>query len=213
MGLTRKPVLIAHCDGWTRTALCALVDGRRYEALSCSSSVQGIRARLASEPVEVLLLDLRLLREWPREDQTLRDTRIIVVSEHADDAALDAAMQHGCAGYLVWPCGGAQLSASLALAFGRREGQASYSGRSGTHAIGGVAEAGELGQPLSAREQEVCDYLRAGHRVSDVASRLFISPHTVRKHAQAVFRKLGVHSQVELMRHYSPPRQRRRTPT
>lgn len=88
-------------------------------------------------------------------------------------------------------------------------------GRSGTYAMGLDAEARPAGlEPasvLSAREQEVFELLARGRRVAEVADVLFISAHTVRKHAKAIFRKLGVHSQVELMRRYGA-RTRTRTP-
>lgn len=53
---------------------------------------------------------------------------------------------------------------------------------------------------LSARESEVVGMLMEGHRVAGVAEILCVSPHTVRNHLKSVFRKLGVHSQAELIR-------------
>ena len=53
---------------------------------------------------------------------------------------------------------------------------------------------------LSARESEVVSMLMEGHRVASVAEILCVSPHTVRNHLKSVFRKLGVHSQAELIR-------------
>jgi DNA-binding CsgD family transcriptional regulator len=52
---------------------------------------------------------------------------------------------------------------------------------------------------LSPRESEVVKLLMEGHRVSTIARALFISPHTVRNHLQAAYRKSGVKSQVELI--------------
>jgi DNA-binding CsgD family transcriptional regulator len=53
---------------------------------------------------------------------------------------------------------------------------------------------------LTAREIEVIDLLLLGHRVTTIASMLFVSPHTVRNRLKSIFPKLGVHSQVELVR-------------
>ena len=52
---------------------------------------------------------------------------------------------------------------------------------------------------LSPREKEVLGCLVAGSRVPAIASRLHISPHTVRNHLKAVFRKLDVQSQSQLI--------------
>jgi DNA-binding CsgD family transcriptional regulator len=52
---------------------------------------------------------------------------------------------------------------------------------------------------LSQRERDVVLALRRGLRLSDIARVLGISNHTARNHLKHVFRKLGVHSQVELL--------------
>lgn len=52
---------------------------------------------------------------------------------------------------------------------------------------------------LSQRERDVVNALCRGLRLSDIAKVLGISNHTARNHLKHVFRKLGVHSQVELL--------------
>ncbi|NRA34217.1 MAG: response regulator [Polyangiaceae bacterium] len=53
---------------------------------------------------------------------------------------------------------------------------------------------------LSERELEVLKLIASGMRVSRIAPRLFISKFTVRNHLKAIFRKMEVHSQEELMK-------------
>jgi len=52
---------------------------------------------------------------------------------------------------------------------------------------------------VSAREREILTEIAAGSRVPSIAKKLFISPHTVRNHLKAIYRKLGVTSQAELV--------------
>ena len=52
---------------------------------------------------------------------------------------------------------------------------------------------------LSAREREIFDLLLDGLRLAQVAQSLFISRETVRNHLKAIFHKLDVHSQTELI--------------
>lgn len=52
---------------------------------------------------------------------------------------------------------------------------------------------------LSPREREIVETLLDQGSVTGVASSLHISLHTVRNHLKSIFRKLGVHSQVELV--------------
>lgn len=53
---------------------------------------------------------------------------------------------------------------------------------------------------LSPREREVLGHLMAGERAPDIAEELNLSPHTVRNHLKAIYRKVDVHSQAELVR-------------
>lgn len=59
---------------------------------------------------------------------------------------------------------------------------------------------------LSRRERDVVIQLLQGHRVVSIAELLDVSEHTVRNHLKSIFRKLGVHSQAELVdRLHRPP--------
>lgn len=54
---------------------------------------------------------------------------------------------------------------------------------------------------LSPRELDVVGLLLEGHRVVSIAAELGVSEHTIRNHLKSIFRKLGIHSQAELVRH------------
>ena len=54
---------------------------------------------------------------------------------------------------------------------------------------------------LSQRERQVLEQLLQRHDVRSIARQLAISPHTVKNHLKAIYRKLGVHSQLELFSH------------
>ncbi len=53
---------------------------------------------------------------------------------------------------------------------------------------------------LTPRELEVVRLLLANGRVVSIAEELGVSPYTIRNHLRSIYRKLGVHSQVELIR-------------
>lgn len=56
-----------------------------------------------------------------------------------------------------------------------------------------------LAYRVTAREQEVLQYLARGLTTAEVAQRLGISNHTVRDHVKALFGKVGVRSRTELV--------------
>ena len=66
---------------------------------------------------------------------------------------------------------------------------------------GDVAEMLARGHGLTPREREVALGLARGESTGELAARLFLSPHTVRDHLKAAFRKVGVASRAELVAH------------
>ncbi len=120
----------------------------------------------------------------------------------------------------------AAVSRARAIAEGRDQGQArlrlrSRSGRwLAVHASclrradGGIgqtalviepARAGEIAPlivtayELSSREQEIVQLIARGVSTQDIATTLFLSPHTVRDHVKAIFEKVRVSSRGELV--------------
>jgi len=53
---------------------------------------------------------------------------------------------------------------------------------------------------LSERERQVASAFFYGKDRDEIAVAFYISPHTVQNHFKSIFRKLGVHSKVELLR-------------
>ena len=54
--------------------------------------------------------------------------------------------------------------------------------------------------PLSTREQEVVALISEGATNSEIASRLYLSPHTIKEHTSSIYRKLGVRNRAEAVR-------------
>jgi DNA-binding CsgD family transcriptional regulator len=52
---------------------------------------------------------------------------------------------------------------------------------------------------LTPRELEILAYIRGGRSTRDIATVLWVSPSTVRKHLENVYAKLGVHSRTEAL--------------
>jgi DNA-binding NarL/FixJ family response regulator len=67
--------------------------------------------------------------------------------------------------------------------------------------VAGAAVLSHLPQldQLTPRQAEVLDRLLQGQRVGTIANELYINPSTVRNHLAAIFQKLEVHSQSELL--------------
>jgi PAS domain S-box-containing protein len=74
------------------------------------------------------------------------------------------------------------------------------------HGLPDVAQVPGL-EDLSTRQWQILMMLLQGERVPEIARSLYVSQSTVRSHLAAMFRKLGVHSQSELISLFRDPKQ------
>ena len=58
--------------------------------------------------------------------------------------------------------------------------------------------------PLTARQQQILQYIAAGYTNTQIATRLEMSPGTVRKHTENIFARLDVTSRTAAARHWPP---------
>ncbi|MET9321750.1 response regulator transcription factor [Streptomyces sp. NPDC003038] len=126
------------------------------------------------------------------------EVRTVVLAGRDDPRRAALALQAGASGWVAKDC---SLSRLLAVIRGvlREETHlppALLTGvlRELTAARKHRTDSERLVESLTPREHEVLCCMVAGLGRKDVASRLFLSPHTVRTHMQNVLGKLGVHS-------------------
>ncbi len=68
------------------------------------------------------------------------------------------------------------------------------------HLLRATAAHGVLGEPLTSRELDVLRLLQGSMSLQQIAGELYLSFNTVKTHARAVYRKLGVHTRAEAVR-------------
>jgi DNA-binding NarL/FixJ family response regulator len=119
---------------------------------------------------------------------------VLVLTMHADDESVFAALRAGAAGYLLKGVDGAELvRAVLAVA----SGQALYGAPIARRIIDfytGAADryAAAAFPHLTPRERDVLALLAAGSRNGEIARRLGLTDKTVRNHVSMILIKLGV---------------------
>ena len=190
---------------------------------------QGLRALLEAEPdfqvvgeagdgiqaiqlVErfkpnVLVLDLMMpgvngLEVTRQVKQRWPATCIVVLSMHANEAYVLEALRNGASGYVLKETGITDLVHAVheALA-GRRYLSPPLSARAIDSYVEKAAAA-ELDpyETLTTREREVLQLAAQGLTNSEIGNRLSISPRTAETHHSNVMHKLGLNTQIDLIR-------------
>ncbi len=137
---------------------------------------------------QVALVDLLLGRESGAEVcERLRraspGTRVLLLSG-AGSISVAAARAVGASGFVPKSWSAADIARAVGLvALGREVFEAD------------TPEAPEV--VLSGREGDVLRLVAAGRTNREIASELFLSPHTVKEHTSALYRKLGVRNRTE----------------
>lgn len=119
---------------------------------------------------------------------------VLVLTMHADDDSVFAALRAGARGYLIKGADGTELVRAIeSVASGEAVYGAAIADRIITWVTSGGSSVAAVPFPeLTPRERDVLDLMAAGLRNHAIADRLALSEKTVRNHVSAVLVKLQV---------------------
>lgn len=190
---------------------------------------QGLRALLAAEPdfeivgeagegqlaaalveqlqPDVLVLDLMLpgmggLGVARQVQLRAPETRVVILSMHANEAYVLGALQAGAMAYVLKKSGARELLAAIRAA---GAGQRYLSPPLSEVTIQAYVEKSRATpdpyQTLTAREREVLHLVVKGQTSAEIAASLVISQRTVEMHRSRVMHKLGLDKKTDLIRY------------
>jgi DNA-binding NarL/FixJ family response regulator len=148
---------------------------------------------------DVILMDVEMPAmsgiECVREIRTFApNVPVLMLTVHDDDETLFSALCVGASGYLVK---GTPTDGIIDAIHDAHAGGAPMSPGIARKVIGSFRRA--IASPLSSREQEVLELLCDGDSYKDVAAKLYLSKHTVRRHIRSIYEKLEVSSRAEMV--------------
>lgn len=156
--------------------------------------------------MDIDMPDLNGIETVQRAKSTHPEIHFLMITVFDDEERVFQAIQAGASGYLlkdesisglhkavddVLNYGGAPMSPSIA-----RKAFQYIQRMQTTAASASIADQ----SPLSSREMDILAGLAEGKSYMIIAEKLFISPHTVRKHMTNIYEKLHVNSKVEAVR-------------
>jgi DNA-binding NarL/FixJ family response regulator len=157
---------------------------------------------------EVLVVDLMIpglngLEVTRQVKQRLPQTRVVVLSMHANEPYVLEALKNGASGYVLKDSSGTDLVLAVKQVLG---GQRYLSPPLSERAVEAYLQrsqdtAFDPYDALTEREREVLHLAAEGLSNPDIAARLSISPRTVETHRANLMRKLGLKTQTDLIRY------------
>jgi DNA-binding NarL/FixJ family response regulator len=139
-------------------------------------------------------------------DETLRATKVLVLTTFETDEYVAEAIRAGASGFLGKGIGPEELLAGIRTV---ADGDALLSPTATRALISRFLAAPEASRPtaqstdalpeLTAREREVVAEIAGGLSNDEIAEKLYVSPLTVRSHVQRAFTKLDVRDRAQLV--------------
>lgn len=156
---------------------------------------------------QVLVLDLMMpglngLEIARQVSKSCPETRVMILSMHANEAYVVEALRNGATGYCLKDCSGTEMIAAVrSVARGQPWLSPPFSERA-LELYDRKAEdaANDPYDQLTTREREVFQLTAEGFTSPQIGQKLFISPRTVESHRANLMRKLSLHSQSDLVR-------------
>lgn len=200
-----------------RTALEQIIEmSEGYKLLAAIATAEEALQTLPVLKPEVVLMDINL-GEGDSGIDCVRKLKaahpemlFMMCTVYEDDEKIFEALAAGASGYVLKKTtpqklldaihelreGGAPMSSQIArkvvAAFQTKPAEPSANGLSVAPAQSSLAL-----DVLSNREKEILEYLAKGLLYKEIASHLYISQETVRKHVYHIYEKLHVHNKVE----------------
>lgn len=203
MGREPQRILIAEDHKLHRKALAALLEnhGRYVIAGEASDGLEAVKMACDLVP-DVVILDLSMSKMNGIEaiieiKKQCENTRILVLTEHDDEAMIFEALRAGVSGYVLMDDTEAELMNAIdAVAGGKTYLSPGISSRiiDGYLTGRGTNQDSVSHGELTTREREVLKLIAEGYKNKEIADLIYVSETTVRKHRANIMEKLDLHN-------------------
>lgn len=168
-----------------------------------SDGMEAVDAAFRLRP-DVILMDVTMpemdgVEATRRIRQSLAETRVVMLTMHADQDVLANAIRAGASGYLVKDCSTEEIADAVRMA---ATGDTPISPQLAASMLDEVRRldqrhAADEDRIVTRREEEVLQLIADGCSTPEVAERLFISQKTVKNHLASIYQKLDARDRTQ----------------
>jgi DNA-binding NarL/FixJ family response regulator len=180
-------------------SICLLANTQGFEAIGEAATGEESVKKAAELNPDIVLMDIQMpgmngIEATRRIVRVNPDVSVVVLTMFVDDDSVFSAMRTGARGYVPK---GADAQEVLRVLRAAAEGEAYFGAEIARRIMSFFshpkpAPASEAFPELTSREVEILDFIARGMSNQEIASRLYLSPKTVRNHISNVFLKLQV---------------------
>ena len=128
----------------------------------------------------------------------LPETKVVMLTMHADQGVLTSAIRAGATGYLVKDCSTEEIASAVRMAAG---GETALSPQLAASMLNEVRRWDqphkEEERVVTKREEEVLQLIADGCSTPEVAEKLYISQKTVKNHLASIYQKLDARDRTQ----------------
>jgi DNA-binding NarL/FixJ family response regulator len=176
-----------------------LSDAPDIEVVGDADSAEAMFEIIDSDPVDVVLLDIRMegmtgLEALDRMASDFPQVRVLMLSMHDQPGYVRRAIELGASGYLLKSAGREEVLAAITAV---SEGETYIHGSLMEPLLADVTGVSRQAGRLSPREQQVLQLIANGSENKQIARELQLSEATVKTYIRGVFDRLDVSSRAE----------------
>ena len=188
-----------------RNAMQVLINGSAgFECVHVYANAEEALEEMSSNDIDIVLMDIGLpgmngIECMKILKPGMPKAQFMMCTVYDDDDHIFNALRSGASGYILKRTSPAQILEALRDLHEGGSPMSSEIARRVVHSMQNRGRRTDVVEVLTTRESEILDYLAKGYLYKEIASELFISKETVKKHIHNIYDKLHVQNRTEAL--------------